>query len=411
MIKKSHRQQAKKFLSKLPSSRILIPVVALAGMVFILSAAAASQSISLESEGGTRSGSVNPIDVSDASGSKAIQFGTVASGQSAAMNRVMANAPYWGAGLYWPRAREAGEVDDQKEFDVHVERVGRGKKPDVLRVFGGTGDANNGNWTWPNVADANVKGHDGITWVSFKVDLATVASGSQTANWVKSIKTIPTTGPPVILTIHHEPENDAPSSSITAADPWVKNWLKAQVEIGRAVQQANNPNVVYGPIFMGKYYLGDVSETHPRSLYRWMALAEKEGLLDDLNQVYDFVGWDPYHEGSRTDKEGFPKLAPPRDTADYWFKQSLAFNKKYFPGKEFAIGEIGYVNEHPEAQRLAWLQDVKKWVDERPGEVMAVCYFDASINVNWYLSLGVGGRLATPYQKQVAEFWGSLYKD
>jgi hypothetical protein len=380
-------------------SYIFIVIFGLIGLLFVLFVSAAPYSSS-ETENGTISGSALIANDPNASGGKLVAFGQ--SQTVKPIDRIMSEAPYYGAGLYWPIARTQDGVDDNDEYRIHVERVGKGKKPDVLRVFG---SSTTGSWKWPNVADANVTGHDGVTWVSFKIDTTAAASGSQNTAWTNSVKTISTTGKPVMITVHHEPENDAPD---TGTDAWILNWIKAQVQIGKAVKAANNPNVVYGPIFMGKYYLTDISATSPKNLNNYMKVASDNGLLDDLQSLYDFVGWDPYHEGTRTDKK--VNLNPPRDTADYWFSAGEDFNDKYFPGKKFAIGETGYVNELPELGRLNWLKSIKSWVDARPNKVLAVCYFDASITVNWYLSLGPGGRIDTPYQKQVAEYWGSLYK-
>jgi hypothetical protein len=386
--------------SKYMNVIIVVVVMASIGLAMLFIVTASTNSSGIESERGIRIGTRLVSDDPTASNNEYIQFNKYP--QSIGTQRLMAEAPLWGAAIYYPIAQQYDDVDDNDEYRIHVERTGRGKKPDILRVFAGSA---NGVWRWPNVEDADVIGHDGATWVSFKINTSSVVSGSQNAAWTNSVKTIPTTGKPVMLTIHHEPENDAPS---TGTDEWILNWIKAQIQIGKAIKAANNPNVAYGPVFMGKYYMTDISRTNPKNLHNYMKIASDNGLLDDLQSVYDFVGWDPYHEGSYKEP---PQIAAPRNTAAYWYDDAEDFTDVYFPGKKFAIGETGFDNRVDETARLNWFKSIKAWVDARPGKIMAVCYYDASQGKNSWISLGTGGRLATPYQKRPAEFWGSLYKD
>lgn len=383
----------------------IISVAVLVGVVGVVLQAisrAAVATVSFEVEQGALSGGTSTvIDTSAASG-KAAKFATPAVGTTP-IQRAMVNAPYYGVGLYWPKAG----VNFPTTYNTHVQRVGQGKKPDILRTFG---SSMTGAWTWSSLqggasgtSSPTVTGHDGASWHSFKIDFAKAASGSQNAAWTASVNTIPRDGKPKLLTIHHEPENDLPS---TNPNGWILNWIKSQIEIGKAVKAAKHPDVLYGPIWMSKYYISDTPRTQVNNLHNFMKVASDNGLLDDLQSVYDFVGWDPYHEGSTKSP---PQIAAPRNTAAYWFDDTLEFTEEYFPGKKYAIGETGMYNTVSDAERVAWLKSIKSWVDAHPSDVLAVCYYDASIQAPWYLSLGSGGTVNESYATGAARYWGSLY--
>lgn len=373
-----------------------------AGVITQAMSRAATPTVAFETESGTLKTGASVVQDSSASGSRAVKFTKQVTGASP-IERAMANAPYYGAGLYWPKAG----VNYPTTYSTHVQRVGGGKKPNILRTFG---SSTTGVWTWSNLqggatgtSSPTVTGHDGASWHSFKIDFSKASTGSQNAAWTASINTIPRDGKPKLITIHHEPENDLPS---TNPNGWILDWIKAQVEIGKAVKAANHPDVLYGPIWMSKYYIVDTPRTQSNNLHNFMKVAADNGLLDDLQSVYDFIGWDPYHEGSTKNP---PQITSPRNTAAYWFDPTLAFTEEYFPGKKYAIGETGMYNTVSDTDRTAWLRSIKSWVDARPGKVLAVCYYDASITAPWYLSLGSGGTVNEPYATGAAQFWGSLY--
>lgn len=387
---------------------LAVCLVAAIGSYFMLQRVFAALSFArYEAEAGTLSGAVSVISDNNASSGQAIGFTAVAE-ETTPLQRAMANAPHYGVGLYWPKAG----VNYKTTYDTHVQRVGQGRKPDILRTFG---DDQDGVWTWATLqggasgqSSPTVTGHDGANWHSFKINFTAAASGSQNTAWTNSIKTIPIDGKPKMITIHHEPENDVTS------DSWWLNWIKANVEIGKAVKAANHPDVLYGPIFMSRYHITTNATTDKGNLNNMVRIATENGLMDDLNDVYDFIGWDPYNEGSATSPQKITAaMTSQYDTASYYFDIPYNFTQEHFPGKKFAIGETGLYSTGlgTDNYRKTWLQRVKAWVDAHPGNVLAVCYYDASITAPWYLSLGSGGTMNESYQTGVAQYWGSLYKD
>lgn len=388
-------------ISKSNAKRLKVITILLAVVIFgtllLIRSFAAVNTASIQPETGTFTGPAVPIAITGASGpgNNTAQFKS--GGSTTPIQRMMASAPYYGAAINWPNAN----VSYQTAYNTHVQRVGKGKNPDMLRTFD---TSLTGVWKWSDLSKPNVAGYDGGVWNSFKIDFAKASTGSQNSAWTASIKTIPINGRPKLITVHHEPENDVPS---TNPDAWILNWIKSTVQIGRAIKAANHPEVVYGPIFMGKNYISDTPQTQSNNLHHFMKVASDNGLLDDLNEVTDFIGWDPYHEGSDLVP---PKLDAPRDDFKYWFDIPYSFTQQYFPGKVVAVGETGLLNTVSETYRTAWLKTIKTWADNHPGKVLSVCYFDASIEKPWYLSLGPNGTISEPYQKLTAEYWGSLYK-
>lgn len=399
MTSTKKRKLSHKFTRLIKKNRLasVAILVAVTGSAFLLVSYAAVSSSTIEAESGTRTGSVVPVTDPTASAGSAILFGSKTTGISTPIQRAMVNAPHYGTSLYFKDA----DVSFLSSYNTHVTRVGNGKKPDMLRTFG---SSMTGAWTWSSISHPNVSGHNKGVWHSFKVDFAKAASGSQNAAWTASVKTIPVDGRPKMITIHHEPENDVPS---TNPDAWILNWVKSQVEIGKAVKAANHPDVTYGPVLMSRWYIDGLPKTDKGSLYRFMDVAQKNGLLDDLNQVYDFIGWDPYHDGSMDEPQ---RLAAPRNNAKHYYDVPYAFTKEFFPDKKFAIGETGVTANTSESYRVDWFKTIKAWVDSKPGQVLAVCYYDAGMKYNWYLSLGTGGTVSEPYQQAAARYWGSLYK-
>lgn len=388
--------------------KAVIIAFVIVGIVLILQTKAATNATSLEAESGNRSGSASIVTNNLASGGSAIKYSSPSSGTTP-IDRAMVNAPHWGTAIKYYNDWSNSGLNYRQSYALHTERVGKGKKPDIIRTFD---SSDNGVWNWSTLnggatgdSSPTVTGHDAAVWHSFKPDIEASSTGSQNAAWTNSIKTMPVDGRPKLITVFHEPENDNKGSD---PDAWMLTWAKSQLEIGKAIKAANHPDVVYGPIFMSKHTVADLPAADQSSTRRFLKVIKDNGLLDDLNQVYDFVGWDPYHEGYSFDP---PKLGAEREKISYWMDAAEAFTDLNFPGKKLAIGETGYENRLPEDGRLRWIQNYKTWADARKGKLLAVCYFDASIEVRWWLGLGSDGLTSSPYQKQVAEFWGSLYRD
>jgi hypothetical protein len=396
----------KRSLKRYKTPIMVVCFVVILGFGLLYSLFAAVSTGSVEPELGTNSGATVITGDSTASNSQYVQFKSATA--STPIQRAMVNAPHWGATIKYYNDWSNSGLSYPQSYALHVQRVGKGKKPDILRTFD---SSTTGVWTWSTLrggptgdSSPTVTGHDGASWHSFKPNTEASSTGSQNAAWTKSIKTIPVDGKPKLITIYHEPENDPKGSD---PDAWTLTWIKSQIEIGKAIKAANHPDVVYGPVFMSKYSVADLPATDQASTRRFIQIAEDNGLLDDMNAVYDFVGWDPYHEGYAFDP---PKLGATREKISYWMDAAEAFTDAKFPGKKLAIGETGYENRLPEDGRLRWIQDWKPWADARKGKLLAVCYFDASIKVRWWLGLGSDGLTTSAYQKSPAEFWGSLYR-
>ncbi|MDQ5886160.1 MAG: hypothetical protein QG628_557 [Patescibacteria group bacterium] len=308
--------------------------IAIIGSILLVNSFAATNTASIQPENGTFSGPAKPAIATGASGGNAAQF---SSNATSPIQRAMVNAPHWGATIKYYNDWSNSGLSYPQSYALHVQRVGKGKKPDILRTFD---SSTTGVWTWSTLrggptgdSSPTVTGHDGASWHSFKPNTEVSSTGSQNAAWTKSIKTIPVDGKPKLITIYHEPENDPKGSD---PDAWTLTWIKSQIEIGKAIKAANHPDVVYGPVFMSKYSVADLPATDQASTRRFIQIAEDNGLLDDMNAVYDFIGWDPYHEGYAFDP---PKLGATREKISYWMDAAEAFTEAKFPGKKLAIGE------------------------------------------------------------------------
>lgn len=133
------KKQKLRHLNK-PSWRIIVPIaVIVIGCATLLLTKAAQPTTSFEAESGNNTGSAQKF-LSD---STASNRGYIKFGSNSNINRLLVNAPYFGAGLNWPKAG----VNYQTSYNTHVQRVGN-KKPSMLRTFG---TSLNGVWNWNNI--------------------------------------------------------------------------------------------------------------------------------------------------------------------------------------------------------------------------------------------------------------------
>lgn len=291
-------------------------------------------------------------------------------------------APLFGISHWWPGSTPmVGKVTSYAdEYAFGVQHAG---VPDIVRCFANESD---GRFVWPAI-DTRQKVDQvpaaGAVWLSVKPTMSQLASGALTAALTESFRTIPP-DVTVMCTAHHEPESKVIPGQYTALD-----WMRGQVEFAKAVHAVGNPRLTVGPIFMSGYHLGYGPVV--ANLNGWMRQASitshPDGgtLLDQLRQGWDFVGWDPYHVGSKSGNVTgqwadpafyFGSATTPEPTSVTNVKLPFDFNRYWFPNSRMAIGETGFEPQPDRQARARWLTKVIEWA--RANQVQAVCYWDAS---------------------------------
>jgi hypothetical protein len=197
------------------------------------------------------------------------------------------------------------------------------------------------------------------SWHSVKPPIADLASGALDG-WVRDyIESIPETGVQRWLTVWHEPITKIRNGSL---DPEL--WLLGNRRFGRVVGDVGHPDVRFGPCFAGKWDL-----TGSFTL-------DDLGLTEEDIELWDFIGWDPYHEGSKNGNYSIP-LSDYLDPLVYWSHVTA-------PDVPIAIGETGFIpNPADPMARARYLAEVADYAREH--NFAAVCYFDASVTTPWYL--------------------------
>jgi hypothetical protein len=235
-------------------------------------------------------------------------------------------------------------------------------KLQILRTYDGGAPA-----TWASVSTANGSRTAAVpgwrtrsSWHSMKPDVAALASGALDG-WVRDyLYSIPETGHVRMLTIQHEPKGRVAAGAFTA-----EQWASAQIRFGNVVRDVQHPDVLFGPCFAAQWDLTGTGNVDTLTARR-----------EDLLSVWDFVGWDPYNEATKTGD--FTK------TAGYYLDPLVAWMQANAMGLPMAIGETGFIgNPADPFARSRWLREVVDYAAEY--DFSAVCYFDASVTNPWYL--------------------------
>lgn len=296
----------------------------------------------------------------------------------------------FGAAVWYPGWPGGRYVD---MFAHHVSNVGT---PSIVRTYS---TENSMVWDWATMgggasgtnSPTTAGWEDRASWHSMKSDMAAIANGSRFEAIKASVETIPVTGHKRMLTLWHEPENDTQFTGET--------FLRATMEFGHAVHAAEHPDVLCGPIFMSAWYITGVPVTNDRNITGWVQQAESLGILEDLRAAVDFVGFDPYHEGSKSGNV----TGQWADPGFYWDLPRL-WVAEWFPAAKFAIGEWGFMPQHDSDARAVFIAAVEAYCDEH--NLLACCYWDSALTLKWYIWRDINGDIDTAS----CNAWGSLYQ-
>jgi hypothetical protein len=225
------------------------------------------------------------------------------------------------------------------------------------------------------------------SWHSIKPDPQATASGSLFDDIVTSIISIPVTGKKRLITSWHEPDAGTKVPGIMSH----AEWKQQAYQFGLAVRAANHPDVLYGPVFSSTFTLAKATDL-------------MNATADDLRSVCDFVGFDPYHEASKTGQYGAPY-----DDISYYFDGVVDWRDTYFAGIPLAIGETGFIADPLDVNRkAAWLVNLEQWCADN--DVLVCCYFDANVNTFWYLRIyNDGGAAPYPVDAPAIAAWSGIY--
>ena len=287
--------------------------------------------------------------------------------------------------------RTKGMTFDQ-EWARHVQYCGQ---PDMVRSF--YNKEPDGVWKFGIGSARTPETKAPNSWASFKFAGATAPLPA--AAITNSIKTYPDTGVHIV-TFFHEPEDDVMNSAFT----WAQ-WIDRQIEFANAVKAANKSSVLVAPVFMGRYHLSDTSPTSDKgNLANLVSAAKTAGKLDDLNNVWDLVGFDQYNKAS--DNGVVPDAQ--HMTVEYYFDDFMNWVATNFPGKQVGLAETGFCGgpNNLDAKRT-WLTRVHDYAYAKRWK--ACLYYDAmtsATSFEWYLTWVGDTAVNDP---QTASLWGSWY--
>ena len=195
-----------------------------------------------------------------------------------------------------------------------------------------------------------------VPWMSFKAPYSwkDMAAGKGDA-WAKDLATrMKSTGGPVWVAVHHEPENDGGD---------IQQWKAMQNRIG-PIMRAAAPNLGFSVILMGYH------EFHGAAKYSMANIWPKT--------TVDIAGFDIYetygHKGSTTWKA----------FDENYFKPLQAWSKT--SGVKWGLAETGYTDAAA-AKKSTWMKStVYDGMVARGG--VAMSYFNTNLNstTNWALS-------------------------
>lgn len=209
---------------------------------------------------------------------------------------------------------------------------------------------------------------DRWTWTSVKPNVTNVISGALDGVIAAWLASIPAAKPGIkrMITCWHEPEAKVPGTF--SADQW-----KACVyHFGELVRDAGRSDLLYGPIFMSKFTLATVQTL-------WDSPA-----AGDLNDVIDFVGWDPYNEDSSNTPKTYGTAQAGMAGMEYYFTDLTVWTQQHAPGKPVAIGETSFQPDEANlSRRVDFIAALEQFAIEQ--RYLAVCWFDASITTPWWL--------------------------
>lgn len=261
-----------------------------------------------------------------------------------------------------------------QEFAAHETACGR---VGIHRVYDATA---NMNLTWSTIAAgaANYDGwQDRWIWVSVKPDVIQLANGSLDANIQALFDSIPASKPgiKIMWTCWHEPEAKVKQAVYGGPELFTADeWKAAAYKFGQLVRAQNRDDFLYGPIFMSKFTL-NTPDYGVNAI--WSAGTQ------DLNDVIDFIGWDPYNEDSN--KNNYSSTFQGQAGVEYYFTDIVVWSQNNTPGKPIAIGETGFVpDETTLTRRPDFLNALETFaIGQR---FLAVCYFDSGVgNGPWFL--------------------------
>ncbi len=185
-----------------------------------------------------------------------------------------------------------------------------------------------------------------LPWVSFKTPgWAAMASGAHDSQIDELLRALDSTGGPVWVTFHHEPENDG----LAAAD-----WRAMQVKVRERMNATGVQNLAFAPVLMS-WTFDPRSGRNPDDWF--------------VPGIWDFAGIDTYTETT----------ASPTNEIQMWLNTRAWYTAK---GLKLAIGEWG--NRGTDAAAAA---EMKSFYDMavRSGtsgqsQVIGLAYFDSDLN-------------------------------
>lgn len=234
------------------------------------------------------------------------------------------------------------------------------------------------NWTTAALGATQRPGSDAWVWLSIKPDVNTVISGgydSAIASLVNSIPVVP--GVKYMLTAWHEPEGKVKQAAFGGPELFTATqWKQMAYRVGQVVRSLGRSDVMYGPVFMSLYTIATAN-------YGVEVIWNAPG--GDLNEVIDFIGWDPYHEGSNKTTPDYSTGQLGTAGVEFYFTDITVWSQQNAPGKAIAIGETGMQN-NPAAlnMRPDWLYALETFAKEQ--NYLCVCYFDSGVGSGpWWL--------------------------
>jgi beta-mannanase len=194
-----------------------------------------------------------------------------------------------------------------------------------------------------------------VTKSGKRIKWADIAAGKQDATIISQARALKATGKRIILTFHHEPENDPANG--TPAD-FVAAW-RHYVTVFR---QQGASNVEFNWIMM-TYTFNPQSHKNPDAWYPG-------------DQWVDWIGGDGYNMFGCQPHAGWKSFA---DAFQYW----RAWAAKH-PSKPLFIAEWGSMEKPGDPNAKAqWFRDAAKTLAGW-SQVHAVTYYDANHKCSWF---------------------------
>jgi hypothetical protein len=263
-------------------------------------------------------------------------------------------------------------LTESQEFVSHENEVG---EMSIYRCYDGGMPS---NFVTAALGATQRPGSNAWIWLSIKPDVNNVISGSYDDEITSLVNTMPVVpGIKYMLTSWHEPEGKVKQASLGGPELFTATqWKQQAYRVGQVVRSLGRSDVMYGPIFMSQYTIATAN-------YGVDVLWNAPG--GDLNEVIDFIGWDPYNEDTG---KAVPTYGPNHIGmigVETYFTDITVWSQQNCPGKPVAIGETGFQNNPADlTMRPNFLLALETFAKEQ--NYICVCYFDSGVGSGpWWL--------------------------